>query len=338
MDDSKALKQRLKQSGYSDSVLAAVWPTWWSEDAETSPSAQVELRFSIARKLGLDPRSLLDDRPPIFVWKDEAKFKHLTTESDSERSAMSSYGISIGRILVSAMPGVEMPLTGMQAKDLRRSIIANKPFVSLLDLLALCWGVGVPVIHLRVFPLAAKRVCAMSVRIGERFAILLGKDADYPPAIAFYLAHELGHIALGHIKDGAAVVDLADPLDSKKETDDEERVADQYALELLTGIASPKVDTQAQRFTAKQLGNNLLETGAKTGIEPGILALCFGYTTGDWAKTNGAMKSIYDNPKPVWREVNNVAASQLHWNTVPDDLAYFLRAVIGGSGNDNGSH
>ena len=40
----------------------------------------------------------------------------------------------------------------------------------------------------------------MLVQVGHRFAILLARDANYPAPIAFYLAHELGHAALGHTK------------------------------------------------------------------------------------------------------------------------------------------
>ena len=43
----------------------AVWPAWWSDEAEGSPSAQTELRFGVSRRLGIDPRSLLgaDEEP-----------------------------------------------------------------------------------------------------------------------------------------------------------------------------------------------------------------------------------------------------------------------------------
>ena len=81
MTESAAdFKTRLIQStGLSQSAVAAAWPEWWSKDAESSPSANVELRFSLARKLGLDPRSLIaDEAEPLFVWDDAARFKGFT--------------------------------------------------------------------------------------------------------------------------------------------------------------------------------------------------------------------------------------------------------------------
>jgi hypothetical protein len=332
--DSKKLRWTLQNTGFSEPAISAAWPSWWSDDAEASSSAQVELRFSLARKLGLDPRSLLNDEPR-FVWPD-AKFKHLSTDSEAERNALSSYGTSIGRILLAATESAHS-IQGATAQELRAGILAKQQFVRLVDLLGLCWAVGIPVAHLRVFPLTAKRMCAMAIRAGVRFALLLGRDSEYPASIAYYVAHELGHIALGHIRDGEAVVDLGDPLESAEGTDQEEDAADRFALELLTGTPKPAVSTETRRFTAAQLAQNVLQTASQVRIEPGTLALCFGHTTGDWPKANAAMRAIYTAPQPVWAEVNQVAARELDWTKIPEDTAFFVRAVIGGTSGGGGS-
>jgi hypothetical protein len=173
-------------------------------------------------------------------------------------------------------------------------------------------------------------MAAMSVRVGSRFAVLLGRDADYPAQVAYYLAHELGHVALRHIKvDSAAIVDLADPLEPAGEVDREEEEADRYALELLTGNPTPIIATATRRFTAEQLAQNVLETGPSLRVEPGTLALCFGHNTTQWPKVFAAMKYIYQEPRPVWPEVNGIAAQQLSWAALPDDTAAFIRTVIG---------
>ncbi len=326
MRDSETLRWWLHHAGYSETVISAAWPAWWSEDAEGSASAQAELRFSLARKLGLDPRKLLEDEVPRFIWRN-AKFKHLSTESEMERGAISAFGSSVGRLLVAGTPPVAS-IVGIDAKKLRESILATQPFVRLVDLLGLCWGVGIPVIHLRIFPLSAKRMCAMTVRIRDRFAILLARDSEYPAHATFYLAHEIAHVALEHVKDGDALVDLTDPLDSATETDGEELAGDRYALELLTGSPEITISAKTQRFTGAQLADNLLKTGPLVGIEPGTLALCFGYTTGDWGKAYAALKLIYTKPRPVWSSINKIAIGQLDWSAIPEDHELFLRAII----------
>lgn len=325
--NSEHLRTRLHISGFSDAAIKAAWPSWWSKEAELSASAQAELRFSLSRKLGLDPRTLLDDDRPTFVWKD-AKFKHFTGERNKEFLVLSTYGIAIGRMLVTATPA-NIPLVGTSALHIRSSILATKPFVRLSDLLGLCWGLGIPVIQIRVFPLPAKRMCAMAIRASDRYAILIGKDSRYPANIAYYIAHELGHIALNHLAYDTAVIDLDDPLYDKTIQDKEEDSADQFALELLTGLRKPQVESVAKHFTSQQLAANLLRTSKDTRIEPGTLALCFGYTTGDWAKAHAALKAIYAQAKPVWKEVNMIAYSQIDWDTLPTDLTGYLQILMG---------
>jgi hypothetical protein len=58
--------------------------------------------------------------------------------------------------------------------------------------------------------------------------------------------------------------------------------------------------------------------------------LCFGHSSGDWAKAYAAMNAIYTTRQPVWRQVNQVAQQELLWSAIPDDMAAFVGAVMGG--------
>jgi hypothetical protein len=325
---ARKLRRDLKKLGLSDPAISAAWPGWWSEEAENSPSARAELRFSLARKLGLDPRSLLEDEEPRFIWRWETRFKQLTSETDSELAAITAFGTAIARALVAGTTSGSS-IKALTAHQLRAGILANQPYVRLVDLIALCWAVGIPVIHLRIFPLSAKRMCAMTTCIGTRPAILLGKDAEYPAPIAYYLAHEMGHIALGHLNAGGSVVDLQDPLAADRSADRDEWEADRFALELLSGKPEFVVDTRTRRYTARELANSVLEIAPHIHVEPGTLALCFGHTTQQWNKAHAAMRLIYTQRKPVWSEVNAIAAEQLDWSAISKDMVAFTQAVMG---------
>jgi hypothetical protein len=330
-DNAARFRKRLKTVGLSDSAINAAWPNWWSDDADASLSARAELRYSIARKLGLNPHSLLeDDDAPEFVWKDEARFKHLSGESDTEKWAITSFGTALGAMLV-AGTSIAASLATTNASELRAAILNTQPYVRLVDLLSLCWSVGIPAIHLRVFPWRQKRMAAMSVRVGSRTAILLGKDSLYPAQIAFYLAHELAHISLGHLMSEGVIVDLESDLnpDPPFLPDPEEVAADAFALELLTGDPRPVILPANPGGGARSLAIAALGAAADVRIEPGTLALCFGYTTGDWSTAIASLRHIYDSPKPVWREVNNIAMRQLSLSALPDDNLSYLKNVLG---------
>jgi hypothetical protein len=331
VDESAAhFKLRLiRRAGLSESAVNAAWPDWWSESADASPSAQAELRFSVARNLGLDPRSLLDEETPRFVWDDTAKYKGFTGHGERDRPALSSFGTALSRSLVAACP-VGRSLVGISAAELRQSILASRPFVGLPELLGAAWALGIPVIHLRVYPLAAKRMSAMCVPVNDRQAILMARDAVYPAWPAFHLAHELGHIAQGHLADGRAIVDLDAVDETTQAPDAEELAANAFALELLTGRPEPRVVVQGAGRGARQLADQAREVGQQERIEPGTLALVYGHATGQWTTASAALSHLYEAPQESWRPINNLANRQLHWDTLSDDAESYVRAVMGG--------
>jgi hypothetical protein len=42
-----------------------------------------------------------------------------------------------------------------------------------------------------------------------------------------------------------------------------------------------------------------------------------------------ALRHIYSEKKPVWREVNGFAEGQIDWSAMSDDSAEFLRTIMG---------
>jgi hypothetical protein len=324
-------RRRLKQLGLSESAISAAWPEWWSEAADASASAQAELRFTVARKLGLDPRSLVDDAEPRFTWDESVKYKNFTGVP-GDRPAIASFGTALANLLLAATPSSTASILGISAQELRAALLAQgRPFVELRDLMALAWGLGSPVIHLRVYPLAAKRMCAMSAMIHDRFAILLARDAAYPAPIAFHLAHEIAHVALGHVRDGSAIIDMTDPTDASDagQVDSEEAAADAYALELLTGQAKPQIVVQGPGRSARELAREAVIAGAKHHIEPGTLALCAGFVSHDWQLAHAALHYIYSGAQSVWEQINGFALRQLQLDRLPEESASYVRAVLG---------
>ncbi|MYM22880.1 ImmA/IrrE family metallo-endopeptidase [Duganella sp. FT135W] len=316
-----------KSTGLTDSAIRAAWPEWWSEAADASPSAQAELRFSLARNLGLDPVTVLDDQFPKFIWDDSAKYKSFKGDDERDKPAITAFGKSVTRMLVKSVAQAR-PLVGMPASQLRQSILRNNQYVGLIELLATLWAVGVPVLHLRVFPLPAKRMSAMATSFQDRHAILLAKDSTYPAAIAFNVAHEIGHIACGHVTAGSALIDM-DHDGVPQEQDGEELEADKYALELLTGDPEFQIEKQGQGRSARDLAKQVLAAGPEMRIEPGTMALCYGFATGEWPTAQGALGHIYDNAIPAWEVVNKIAMQQMDWTKLSDESTHFLKAVMG---------
>lgn len=323
---SSKLRRGLREAGLSDQLVQAAWPSWWSDELDADPSGQAELRFALARKLGVSPKGLLGERVE-FVWNDEAKFKHLSTEDAAQRAALTSFGVTIGRQVLRGTP-LGGSIDGLDAFIIREAMLQSSQTVDLGGLLSLCWSVGIPVVHLRVFPLDAKSMHAMVVRVDGRHAILLGKDAHYPAPVAFTLAHELGHAVMGHLRDAPALVDLKDPA-TASDQDEQEIEADRFALSLLTGRPEPVITTNIEHFNAPTLADAVIRAAPGYHIDAGTLALCLAHRTGAWARAMAALKFIYGRPQAVWEDVNGVAASQLDWDEMGDESADYLQRVMG---------
>lgn len=327
----QTMRKQLRESGLTARAIDAVWPEWWSAEAEDSLSAATELRYTLARRLGIAPSSLFDG-PPRFVWKDEARFKNLGTANDHEAAVLASFAVSVGRCAISATPLSSLGPEGISASELRASILATSAFVGLDQLLATAWGLGIPVLHLAVFPLAQKRMHAVSARVSARYALLIGRESKFASQVAYYVAHELGHVALQHVADHAALLDVDDPLRAT-EVDEEEDAADRFALELLTGTPEPDIVANVQNFTGAMLRKAAMDVADEVRVEPGVIALCLAHRTGKWQQAMAALKGIPPGAMDIGSHLNDVAMSQFDWSLLSVENQDFLRTVMGRDGH-----
>ena len=323
--DAESLKTELRAAGLSRAAVEAAWPEWWSDKADASVSARTELRLSVARNLGLAPKALIGERVD-FVWRDRARFKHLRAEVDAPLAALNSFGVSVGRSLIEATDA-KGDLVGLSASRLRALLSPMGP-PNLRSLLALCWAVGVPVAHLKVWPLAQKAMHAMVVGQHGRHAVLFSREASYPAMVAFTLAHEIGHIALGHVPADDMLVDAEDPA-ATADHDEEEVAADRYALEVLLGSPDPDIRINFESFNSVELADAVLRVGPSHGIDPGTLALAVAHRRNAWPVAMAAMRIIQPQALTVSEMVNQVATGQLKLDRLGSDSAVFVARTLG---------
>ena len=324
-----SLTQEMRKAGFSTAAIEAAWPTWWSDDADTSPSARAELRFVLARRLGLVPKQLLGERVEFF-WDDSARFKHLKVHDADEQSAIASFGVAFGRELIAAAPDPMLQnWQTLNAQHLRDSILSRQPFVDLQSIISACWSFGIPVVHIGIAPLERKSMHAMVVKHEGRYAILLARNARFPAQVAFTVAHELGHILYGHLGKARALVDLENPAETKDD-DVEEQEADEFALSLLAGTTQLNFETDLDGFNAPTLANAVIRAAEKYQIEPGTMALTLAYQDGSWARSMSALKFIYGDIRPVSETVNKVAHGELNWNALSEGAADYVARVLSG--------
>lgn len=321
------LRARLRKTGLTGEAIDAAWPDWWSDGSAGSLSAEAELRFTLARNLGLSPGGLMEPGDPTFVWRDSAKFKRLTGDEPAQR-VLSAFARAFASA-VDQLVETQIQSLDHSASSLREAILRTTDAVRLVDLLSLAWGLGVPVTFLHVFPATNKSMDAMTSTSRTRPVVMLGRQSTYEASLAFTLAHELGHIFLGHLDQGATVVDVGDPLEPDPEGDPEEAAANAFAKELLTGHPEFDPVPSSATFNAGELAVASIKLGAKYAIDPAMVALCAAFGTNDWARGYGALKVMGLSKEGLPTAINDVAARELRLRSRTSSASTFVSRVLG---------
>lgn len=269
-----------------------VLPGWWDDEIAHNPAGYAEGLLLLSRHLGLDLASMQNEAVPVGLRNlGPCKFKKLAATSDEDLVLARIVATRAVELLSVAVPIPKKPLP-TSASEIRQHILrTGVPWVDLASLVDYCWSVGLPVIHVSAFPPKAKKMDGLaSVRSGH-YAIVLCKNARHSAWLLFILAHELGHIVRGHVNSDGVLVDEQVKRGS---TDAEEKAANAFALELLTGDAESQVLPVGDRVSARALARAASQAGVHEHIDPGHLVLNCAHQMGSdfFAVANAALNLL----------------------------------------------
>lgn len=323
----KNLYGRLSEVGLTRAfVRKTALPSWWDDEVALNPAGYAQGLLLLSRHLGLELRSLQDDSVPLRLRDFGAcKYKKRADVTEDELALARALATRAAQLAAEAMPTPPCPLpTG--AGDIRQQILdRGVPCVGLGELLDYCWSVGIPVLHLDHFPTNAHRPDGFAARVHGRPVIVLCRKARCSAWLLFILAHELGHIVLCHITDGGALLD--EHVDQASQ-DDEERQANAFALELLTGKTNCRIVPSGRWPNAHDLAQEARQLGRQRMIDPGHIVLNYAHTMGHsfFAVGNAALKLLEPRADAV-RLVRAKLAQDLDWSRLPEDSSEFLMRV-----------
>lgn len=285
----KTLRARLSQAGVARPFLnQVVLPAWWDDSLATTAGGFREAASFVCAHLGFSLASLLDaDRPLTFAEGGMVKYKKAAGIKATEMGLATHYALGVARTVAAAWadrPAAD-PVTA--PKEWREELLARSQqrWIRLADIVQAAWKLGIPVLHLRNLPHHGKKPDALTTMVGDRPVIVILNQRKSPSWLAFIVAHELGHLHHHHLKPGQTLVDekMAQQSDEA-----EEREANDFASRLLTGHSDLGLSS-LRSLSSVQLANSAQDFGQKYRIAPGVAALNFGFTTGQWAVANGAV-------------------------------------------------
>jgi len=299
---------RLKSLGLSNSFIKkAALPSWWKSEAEYDEGMLARLVKALQQRLYLEI-SFQGSSNFELSFHPVSQIKYKLQKRQENPTLFSYLANSIVNIVLQTvdLPRLSIPI---DPYIIREEILRAHPWVSLSSLLEFCWNCGLPVIHFDISDLFVKgnksphKSDGLVVMTGERPVIIIGSSRKPSAWLLFVLAHELGHIAHGHLQEGI----LSDESFQDGVNDEEEEAANQFAAQLLLGDISPQwaPNLNKQRLLAK--AKRLSE---EHNLDPGALILNYGWQTGKWGCAVGALNLLEpDANAPT--QINDYYQSQL---------------------------
>lgn len=321
-DTIQNLYSALSAHGLQKKDVRAVLPSWWEDEIATTPAGLQQAKLILAKALNLKIRPLVEDPPRVeFDLPAMRRFKlnGKTTEDDVELAV--SLARSASKLVLSA---IDQPYTKPgSAADVREKILASgKQWIDLESLIEYCWEIGIPVIHL-ASALMKRKMDGIAMATKGRPTIVLSslKPSGF---LLFHLAHELGHIALGHLEPNGAIVDneIKKDLENK---DASERDADNYALELLAGNHRNLILGRYE--PPAKLARTVIDFGRRNGIAPTHVLLNCAYNGNFWGLCVNTLK-ILAGERTDKETIYSHLFANLPKDTKEDNLV-LLRTLVG---------
>ena len=330
------LYARLRDVGVDRAfVRKAILPPWWDDEIASTADGYTAAAMLVARNLCVDPISVLQDSGPIHPRQvGHVCFKTRGRVDEADLLWAKTVAWRAAELACQSLgaPACVVPQTPLTIRD--HILGSGNSYVTLPVLLEYCWGMGIPVLHVSMFPSKTAKMDAIAAAPGGRPAVVLASNRRQSAWVLFQLAHELGHIALRHL-DGGRV--LVDERISTGDADPEEHLANQFALELIAG--DPDIQTAANYWlSAKDLAVGARRWGVQFSVDPGVIVLNYARTCqrpeyhrpdyNAWAVAESALK-ILDPYSDARSLIRATMRTHIDWGRLTLQNAEFLQRITG---------
>jgi len=322
----------LSKSGIDKKFIKSiVLPDWWDDSIAETKAGFLQTIDIISNNLGINLAGLLSNSETINL-KGSAiiKFKTAKNVEIPESSIWPrSLALRISELIEEVLM-IEFQSLPTNASDIREEIIGNYKMISLETVLDYLWTHGIPVIYISEFPTSMNKMDGMIIDLFNRPIIIVSKTRKHDAWLLFIIAHELGHFIKGHLNQSENII-----YDTNIETeqDDEEKQANEFALEFLVGSTSPKFNIPNNFSSAFKLFNIVNKIGKELKLDPGIITLNFAYLTKNWALAGQTLNIIAPNADAVGK-IKNRMKRHLNIEKTSEENADFLQRITSIAGEN----
>lgn len=305
----------------------AILPDWWDEECDRDEALLPELEIRVARFLGLPLAVVRDAAQPLSLPSyPEARLRRVR-RPDSNRLAPAIHAaIRIAGAVVRSLRDPTTPhVPPRDGLAWRQQIRRAGTPIFLDDLLRDLWTRGIPVVPVEVLP--APSFQGIACVFEGRPVILLGHKHDEPGRIAYFIAHEAGHVAVGDCAPDQPVID-----EDEEIADDEEmeRRADLYATQVLIG---GETVPEIQGADFKALAKSAAEAESSTGAEASALLFAWARGKGEYPRAAMAVKALYRG-SGARAKLQQHFERHVDFDAASETDRALLRCVLGGAAHD----
>lgn len=320
------LLKKLQSSGFNQAFVRSLLPEWWDDSIAGTPSGLQQTTLILGKILAIRPDSLWDQTSaPVFALPESRKFKRRSDIEEGSLDVACALAFSAARIVQSGFRETTASIAVPDASVLRKELLAKFKWIGFAELLDYCFSIGIPVIHLGRFPAKAKKMDGLAFDCNGRPVIVLTKRSTHG-FLLFDLAHELGHIALKHLKPGGCIIDQKIDTDAE---DEDERAANRFALELLTGDAECKIVPAGRNLTSSELASAAVRHAQSNQIDPTHVALNYGHSHGHWPVAMNAVKMIVGTSPADQELIRTKLFDSLDHDSMKEDDLEVLAKMVG---------
>jgi IrrE N-terminal-like domain len=321
------LYDRLSQLGLNlDYVRNNGLPSWWNDSLNDKPLAVLEGAGYIADNLNLDLKSLL-------AVEEEIKFNPSPSTKFKRRSSQNNEQPHVGQALCSRLAeliahGTEVNFTSLptDVREIRTEILTDHTTVNLISLLDYCWSKGIVVGYFNRFPEKVQKFAGLIQLQFSCPVIILSSTHKYSAEFAFDLAHELGHLALGHLEQKTVLID--EKIESDSNGDYEENEANHFATQLLLGDCDNCLGDK-QFYSHKHFIKHVnIKSEENPTVEIDSIILNNAWHNNNWGFAHKALEKLgfaVDGQQII----NKYLADKLDWDKFNDESYEYLEKALG---------
>jgi hypothetical protein len=323
----------LESAGFPRSLQSMLLPDWVTPTVLSDPATSSEIAIILAKRLGLRVSPLLAASPRIeSLRRRDIKYKRSIPTKSKNLNAASSIAVSIAESVASACLVEYRSFLGI-ANAFRKEVFSFFPgkWLGLRNLLMTCWLHGVPVVYLNDLGMGVAKMDGMVVYTNSRPVIILSKASQLWAWQLFILAHEVAHLALGHVTPGEILIDeeLSENSYALEDKDSDEYTADMFAIELLNGRPNATYTASDERVNFRELAESAYQFGKSNQIDPAHIALNFANYTGKWNVGVEAAKLLQGENPSALDVINEAMWGGINTELLPLDTIEFLGRMTG---------